>query len=63
MFPAESGIKDVKKIPLQNTGAPVMFIRLMVDVAQLVELWVVASAVVGSSPIIHPIETTRKPDS
>ncbi len=26
----------------------------MVGVAQLVEHWVVASVVVGSSPIIHP---------
>ena len=27
---------------------------VLVDVAQLVEHWVVASVVVGSSPIIHP---------
>ena len=26
----------------------------VVDVAQLVELWVVVPVVVGSSPIIHP---------
>lgn len=26
----------------------------MVDVAQLVELWVVVPAVAGSSPVVHP---------
>ena len=31
----------------------------MVGVAQLVEHWVVASVVVGSSPIIHPIIKSR----
>ena len=63
MFPAESGTKDTKKIPLQKSSASVIFIKFMVGVAQLVEHWVVASVVVGSSPIIHPIETTIKPDS
>ena len=28
---------------------------LMVDVAQLVEHWIVAPVVAGSSPVIHPI--------
>ena len=27
----------------------------MVGVAQLVELWIVIPAVVGSNPIVHPI--------
>ncbi len=31
----------------------------MVDVAQVVELWVVASAVAGSNPVIHPIIKSR----
>ena len=29
-------------------------VLIMVSVAQLVELWIVAPAVVGSSPIAHP---------
>ncbi len=32
----------------------------MVGVAQLVEHWVVASVVVGSSPITHPINLYNK---
>ena len=32
---------------------------ILVGVAQLVEHWVVASVVVGSSPIIHPIKNQR----
>jgi hypothetical protein len=32
---------------------------ILVGVAQLVEHWVVASVVVGSSPIIHPRKTKR----
>jgi hypothetical protein len=31
----------------------------MVGVAQLVEHWVVAPAVVGSNPITHPIQKNR----
>ena len=31
----------------------------MVGVAQLVEHWVVASVVVGSSPITHPIKILK----
>ena len=34
-------------------------IKAMVDVAQLAEHWVVASVVVGSSPIIHPIVNSK----
>ena len=29
-------------------------VKLMVGIAQLVELWIVIPAVVGSSPIVHP---------
>ena len=46
-------------MPLQNNRASVIFKYLMVGVAQLVEHWVVASVVVGSSPIIHPITKSR----
>lgn len=29
-------------------------VKLVVGIAQLVELWIVIPAVVGSSPIVHP---------
>jgi hypothetical protein len=32
----------------------------MVDVAQLAEHWIVIPAVVGSSPIVHPIYDSRR---
>ncbi len=32
----------------------------MVSVAQQVELWIVVPAVVGSSPIVHPIHKARR---
>ena len=39
---------------MQNRITIAMFSLVLVGVAQLVEHWVVASVVVGSSPIIHP---------
>ena len=38
----------------QALAPPAYAPLLLVDVAQLAELWVVVPAVVGSSPIVHP---------
>jgi hypothetical protein len=41
------------------SGVPVG--KDVVDVAQLVELWIVIPAVVGSSPIVHPNMVAASP--
>ncbi len=45
---------------LQNHKKAVIIEINMVGVAQLVEHWVVAPVVVGSSPITHPIKAKLK---
>ena len=44
---AELGLQNREKLYIKN---------IMVGVAQLVEHWVVAPDVAGSSPVTHPIE-------
>lgn len=43
----------------KQNNACYIFNLVLVGVAQLVEHWVVASVVVGSSPIIHPREDLK----